>query len=462
VLVVGAGVAGLACALALADLGLAVTVLEQADHVGGRAASWTDRTTGDSVDIGPHVISTEHRNFVEMLQRLETADRVAWQPEPMITLYDHGKVLRMHSWKLPVPLQGLPNLRQALRCVSWADLLSNRAVVWQAARLDEAGTLALDRLDALRYLQGQGCSRRIIDWFWAPSCLALLNVPLQRCSAAALMRIFRLMLGRSGYHFGFPTCGLSDLWATPCVDAIRSAGGEVHCASRVARVLLREGRFSALRLADGREIGARCVVLAVPPDALSQLGLPWLPEATAHFEPSPYVSTMLWFDRRVTQERFWARIWAPGDLNMDFYDRANIGGLPPEAGSLIASNAIHAHEAAALDDARIVERTRQEVIDFAPEAARATVRHAVVHRIPLAIPCPLPGTEALRPPNRTPIPGVWIAGDWTDTQVPASMESATRSAHLAAEQVAARLGRPAAIAEPAPETTGAVELLRGA
>ncbi|HJV61725.1 MAG TPA: FAD-dependent oxidoreductase, partial [Albitalea sp.] len=159
-------------------------------------------------------------------------------------------------------------------------------------------------------------------------------------------------------------------------------------------------------------------------------------------------------------ERFWARVWTPHDLNMDFYDLANIRPVARDAPSVIASNAIHAHASMTLADDHIVMRTLVEIAQFAPEARRARLRHAVVHRIPMAVPCPLPGTESLRPPNLTPLHGVWIAGDWTRTALPASMESAARSGRLAAEQVAARLGRALAISKPPPETTGAIALLR--
>jgi len=91
---------------------------------------------------------------------------------------------------------------------------------------------------------------------------------------------------------------------------------------------------------------------------------------------------------------------------MDFYDLANIQGLPPDAPSRVASNAIHAREAMAWSDADIVERTRCEVAEFAPAARSATVRHAVVQRTPCAIPCPLPGTETLRPGTRLPVDGL--------------------------------------------------------
>jgi len=460
VLIAGGGVAGLSCGLALADLGLRVAVFEAADHLGGRAASWPDGVTGDVIDIGPHVLSTEHRNFIALLRRLGTAEDVNWQPEPFITLFDQGRLLRMRSPRWPVPLHGLRNLPLVLRSVSLAELLSNTRVAWRAARLNEDDTAALDNIDALYFLLTHGVRQRFIDWFWTPACLALLNVPLQRCSAAALMRVFRLMLGRSGYHFGFPAIGLSALYADGSRAGIEAAGGRVATSTRVDRVELRDGRFQCLVLADGRRVHSSCAVLAVPPAALSALALPKLPTVAQRFESSPYVSTMLWFDRRITRECFWARVWTPRDLNLDFYDLANIRGLPDDAPSLIACNAIHAHEATQWHDDAIVHRTLAEIAEFAPAAREARLRHVVVHRIPMAVPCPLPGTESLRPPNATPIEGLWVAGDWTGTALPCSMESAARSGHLAAEQVAAWFGRPLAIAIAPPETTGAVALLR--
>ena len=126
--VVGAGVAGLRCALALADAGLRVVVLEAAPIAGGRAGSWLDETTGLHVDVGPHVLSSEHRNFMAMLKRLGTADQVLWQRRPMITLHDGRGVLRMPSPRLPPPLHGVPMLPRALTRLSLRDGWSRRHV----------------------------------------------------------------------------------------------------------------------------------------------------------------------------------------------------------------------------------------------------------------------------------------------------------------------------------------------
>ncbi|HZH07634.1 MAG TPA: FAD-dependent oxidoreductase [Lautropia sp.] len=467
VLVAGGGVAGLTCAAALADLGLRVMVLERDERLGGRAASWTDRVTGDTVDIGPHVLTSEHRNFLALLQRMGTADQVAWQPEPLITLLDRGRRLRMHASRLTPPLHGLPNLRNTLRCVTLSDALSNWQVAWQAARHNELTSLGLDQQDALTYLKALGVSEAFIHWFWASSMLALLNVPLERCSAAALVRVFRLLLGRSGYCFGFPKVGLADLFVPGCRRAIEAAGGPIITSASVGQVLCTDGSFQGFVLEDGRQLLSRAGVMALPPDSLGALlrgcpepALSSLAASALKCEPSPYVSTMLWFDRKLGEERFWARTISPDTLNTDFYDLSNIRDLAPGSPSLIVSNAIYAHAASRLDDDQLIARTRAEIAEFTPAAADARVLHARVHRIPMAIPCPLPGFETSRPPSRTAIRSLWMAGDWTATAIPCSMESSARSGALAAEGIAAEFGAGLRLAIAPVETTGLVSLLR--
>jgi squalene-associated FAD-dependent desaturase len=478
VLVAGAGIAGLACAAALADIGLRVLVFEQDATAGGRASSWSDPASGVVLDIGPHVLTSEHRNMIALLERLGSADQVLWQEQPMITLLDAGRRIRMRSSALPPPLHGLPNLRQALRCVSLVDLWSNRRMAWRAARMSESESLELDGVDARRYLREQGVTERFIDWFWSSACLALLNVPLEHCSATALMRVFRLMLGRSGYYFGFARCSLAELYVPGCVHAVERAGGQVLLSSRVASIEIDENSFKAFVLEDGQVVEAPSAVLAVPPAALKRMlpkcGGALEPEtalgsatpleavvrAAERFEGSPYVTTYLWFDRKITAEKFWARVWAPADLNTDFYDLSNIRDDLQESPSLIACNAIHAFDAWNWSDEAIVRRTVEEISEFAPVAAGAVVKRFVVHRTPMAIPRPVPGIETTRPPVATDIGGLWLAGDWTRTGLPASMESATRSGALAAEALAQALGRPLSLAEPVPETVGLMALLR--
>jgi 15-cis-phytoene desaturase len=111
-------------------------------------------------------------------------------------------------------------------------------------------------------------------------------------------------------------------------------------------------------------------------------------------------------------------------------------------------------------DEDIVHRTLRELADFAPVAAQAKLLHARVHRIPMAVPAPLPGTERARLPAATPFAGLWLAGDWTRTALPCSMEGAARSGTLAAEAVAASFGKTLQLSLPVPDTTGLMALLR--
>lgn len=466
-LVVGAGIAGLACALAAADAGLRVMVLEAAPEAGGRAASCTDEVTGTRVDIGPHVVSTEHRNYLALLRRLGTDGQLDWQRRPLITLLDGKGPLRMPSWRWPPPLHGLPMLPGALSRLSPLDALSHARLAWAAARTDEQALRELDAEDALAWLRAHGVRPRAIEWFWRSAVLALLNVRLEQCSAAAAMRVFRLMLGRSGWHFGFPRAGLADLVVPGCTGAILRSGGQLLHGARVRRLLAGPDGPQGVETVDGHRLAARRVVLALPPQALAEVlgasALPALqPLATraGYFRAVPYLSTYLWFDRPIGTERFWARAWSPQGLNTDFYDLARIRPALHGKPSLVACNAIGPQVRDDWDDARIVEHTVQEIAEFAPAARQARVLHARVHRIAQAIPQPRPGSEQLRPPVATALPRLWLAGDWCDTAVPCSMESAARAGALAAEAVLADAGRPRRLAIDPPETQGLVALLR--
>src|SRR5438128_1758955 len=340
--IVGGVLAGLACAVALAENGLRPVVFERASQLGGRARSWTHAPSGDVVDIGPHVVHSEYANFLALLARLGTRARIAWQPEKFITLGTQPPTVLRHR-RLPPPLSLLPDLVAGAR-LGLRDLWSNNTPTWRALKFGEEDVPELDRIAALDYLRAAGVSERMIDWFWRFAAMVVMNVPLERCSAAALLRVHAQLIGRRGIHFGFPAAGLSDLYVPQAERLIRAAGGEVRRNADVVRV-----EPEAVSLADGTRIAARFCVLALPPQDLARLR-PELAD-TGAFVPSPYVSTYLWLDRKVTRERFWALPWSPGRKNYDFYDLTGIAPGWQARPSVIAANYIYAQRAGAMGEA---------------------------------------------------------------------------------------------------------------
>ncbi|HVL59274.1 MAG TPA: hydroxysqualene dehydroxylase HpnE [Burkholderiaceae bacterium] len=463
VVIIGAGIAGLACAVALCDRGLRPLVLEREDIAGGRARSWTDEATGDVVDIGPHILLSEYPNMLQLLGQLGTREHVVWQRDKFITLADPRRPVDVRLRRLPAPLHYLPSML-TMPQLSLRDLASGRRVIWRVLRLSPSDLRRLDGVDAETYLRRSGVSERFVDWFWRSSCMTIMNVPLQRCSAAALLQFIRFMIGKSGYFPGFAGIGLGDLFVPGAARAIESAGGRVALRTPVQAIEIADGAVRAVRLGDGSTISTGCCVAAVPPQDLVRL-LPadlvqQRPFAdAARIEPSPYICSYLWFDRKLTRERFWTRVWSPENLNYDSYDLSNIRAGWRDRPSVIASNIIYSGHAAHLSDSQIVEATLRELAEYLPQARRAALRHWRVHRIAMARPAPYVGSEQLRPRAATPIRGLQIGGDWIDTGLPASMEGAVRGGRLAAEAVLEGRGAAAAIALPPPASDAVARLL---
>ncbi len=467
VLVIGGGIAGIACALGLRGSGLRVTLLEADRRLAGRACSWTDEETGDPVAIGPHIFMSEYPNVFRLLDALGTSERVVWQRSEFITLVEGRRRMVFRMSPLPAPFHFVPSARVDA-ALTPRDLLSNLAVGLVGLQMTEEEALRLDAINASAFLRSMGVTQRSLDRWWAFVAMAILNLPLEVCSAGALMRFYRHMIGKNDYCVGFPDGGLGDLFGPPAQRLLEQAGVDVRLETRARELTGHGEEVTGAILDDGRRVRAHRVVAALPPQALRRVLLrrwreayPAFRELVA-FQPCPYVSVQLWFDRKLTDLQFWARVHSPNDLNCDFYDLSNINTGWSERPSVIASNIIYSHRAAELSDEEVVAETVRELAQNIPEAAVASLEHAVVNRVPMAIHCPFPGTEARRPDVQSPVRGLFLAGDWTRTGLPSSMESAARSGWMVAERLRAEVGRPARLAAELSETTGVAGLIRRA
>jgi 15-cis-phytoene desaturase len=455
VIIVGGGIAGLSAAVALSEAGLRVVVVER-DHVlGGRARTVVHPESGDPLPIGPHVFLEDYANMRALLERLGTGDRIVWQQHPHLAVTKGRHSFDGRLDLAPPPLHFLPVLGR-LPELSARDLLGNLPALLLALQIDERDVARLDDFDAARVLRWLGVSERSRLNLWSFISRTILNVPLERCSAGALFRFCRFLLSRRTPRFGFPDRGLGDVFAPAAKRFIERAGGEVRTRTSVQQILIESRSVQGVRLSDGSVLCARVVIASTPADALLRV----LPECAlslhpplaelSRFSPVPYISVFLWFDRKLTQRRFWARSFRAADFGSDFYDLSNIYRGYAAQPSLLATNIIDSERVQALSDANIIERIRVEVAELLPEARAEHITRSAVHRIPMAIHAPSPGAERGRLDATSPIDGLILAGDWTRTGLPSCMEGAALSGGRAAESVLARLGRVGSFVQPLP------------
>jgi 15-cis-phytoene desaturase len=409
-------------------------------RLGGRAQSWTEAHSGTAIDLGPHILLSTYPNMLQLLQRLGTEDQVHWQNGSMISQSTGTETLELNFSIFPPPFHFLPSLLLS-RSVALLDVLKHGPLMARAIAVTPEEILEYDHMNAVELLRKFGVTDAAIDQLWRFVGLAILNLPLEECSGAAFLRFMGFLSGRKDYRVGFAKCGLGDLFCDSSVQVIQKAGGEVRTQTGVDHFeFAPDGRIVAAILDDQSKITPRSVILALPPQEVARL-IPapirpsWGLGELEKFEPCPYLSVYLWFDRKVTQRAFWARSYHPDDLNCDFYDLSEFRSQGRRDQSVIASNIIYSERVGKLSDQQVVEATLKEISDQIPNIHEAKLVHSVVNRVPMAIHCPRPGTESLRPKPRAIAGHAYLAGDWIATDFPSSMEGACRAGWMAAEQL---------------------------
>ena len=434
VVVVGGGWAGLACATALAERGLAVTLLEEKSRLGGRAHSFEDRTTGDEVDNGQHLLMACFTDARALLRRIGSEEGIAFQDRLEVPMLEPGgRERRLRCWPLPSPFHLVGGIlgHRALRLGERLHLLrSLRHVRRRVAGPESDSRASEDTVEAwLDGLEQSAASRRA---FWHPLAVAALNEDPRRASRRLFEAVLRegLMEGSAGSCLGIPRRPLSRL-LDPARAYIEARGGRVILNAAVAGADLEGGRIRGVRLRDGSYRPAAALVSSVPPQALRRILPPEVPEEDPFFSraaripSSPILSVHLWLERTPPERSFAGLL--DSEIHWAFRPApARVALVTSAARSLVERPA---------DE--IADLARRELRRFFPSLGSAQVRHSLVVKERAATFSPVPGVERLRLPHDTPIPNFYLAGDWTDTGLPGTLESAARSGHRCAQRVAA-------------------------
>jgi len=441
VAVVGGGLAGLSAAAALADAGFKVTLYERRPYVGGRASSYEHPGTQEVVDNCQHVLLGCCTNLLDLYKRFGVRDRIRWF-DTLTFIEPGGRRSEIGPSFLPAPLHSSFSFLTA-PMLSLSDKFGIARVMLMLMR----GLPSETEENFLSWLRHNGQTERAIERFWKTVLVSALNEELDCISIHYGTQVFResfLKSARAG-QMGVPTVPLTELYDAG-VDYIRVRQGEVKLRASVDSI---EPNAERVRVSSGGEVKTyEFAVLAVPYFTLEKM-LPSGPESATlreqvqKFESSPITGIHLWFDRQITDlphavllERTIQWMFHKSMLQARY-----AGGEMKEQGSYVELVVSASKSLVNMQRGEIIELALRELAEFFPVVKEAKLVKSTVIKEVHATYSARPQSDRYRPGADTVWPRVFLAGDWTLTGWPATMEGAVRSGYMAAEALAHSLER---------------------
>jgi squalene-associated FAD-dependent desaturase len=455
VIVIGGGLAGLSAGVSLAEAGWRVRLFEQRPFLGGRATSYV-LPDGEHVDNCQHVTLGCCTNLANFYKRVGAQDKIKYF-DRLLFQDPQGRTGTMQAGWLPAPLH-MTGSFLAFAPLSRADKRSIASALLDIVRA-KGHTYDLDTpggISMLEWLRRRNQTPRAIERFWRVVLVSALDEELDGTDARFGVDVFwkGFLSNRTGYRMGVPRVPLSELY-DGCKAEIERRGGEVHLRMPVRSIQFEDEGVKGVEFDGGRRECGDAYVFAIPQDALAEL----LPEEVQQREPSlahlkrimvsPITGVHFWFDQEVMQEPFVTLL--DTTTQWIFNKTALCGGKNgsrKEKGQYLQLVISASYG--------LLQKPRQEIIDLClsevrqalPAARQANLLKATVIKEAAATFSPQPGVDRWRPTQQTSVKGMFLAGDWTATGWPATMEGAVRSGYLAAEAVLRVAGTPKNILQP--------------
>ncbi|MEX2598173.1 MAG: hydroxysqualene dehydroxylase HpnE [Dehalococcoidia bacterium] len=436
VTVLGGGLAGMSAAWRLAEHGHAVTLVERRPYLGGRAYSFADRETGQEVDNGQHVFlgcCTAYTRFLEDIGTLELTSR---QRRLRIEVRGpNGRSGVLSALSLPAPLHLFPSFL-AYPHIGWREKLRAASALLRIRRERQPTKPDLQAQSFQEWLRRHGQSDRSIANFWDLIILPTLNDASADVSAAMGFMVFQeaLLKSRHGANVGYAKAGLSEVMGNAVQAQLARRGARLLLEHTVEGISVEDSRVTHVTLAGGERIQSDAYISALPPGALANaLPVEWRkhPAFTlASFHTwAPIVNLHIWYDRPIGDFDFLAFVESPVQW---VFNRTRIAGLPGP-GQYITVSLSGAWEYWPMSKNELRERFLAEMERLFPRARDANVERFIIVKEQHATFRSLPNGPRNRLPTATPIHNLFLAGDWTDTGWPATMEGAVRSGEAAAQ-----------------------------
>jgi zeta-carotene desaturase len=436
--VIGGGVAGMSAACALAEAGLRVQLVERRVYLGGRASSYVHPGVNEVIDNCQHVLFGCCTNLVGFYKRIGVAERIHWTSE-MTMIEPGGRRSRLGpsklgSWGLPAPLHGLPKLLSA-HAFSFADKFALARAFAALMR-----PVAADSCESLgAWLRRHGQTQGATERFWRLVIASALNADIDSIALPYAAKVIRELFMNSAFagSMGMSTVPLSELYGG-AAEFLRRRGSEVLLNTNIERAEWDEKTSQWTLATRNGPLVSDFLVIALPFEATRKL-IPHMPAAEGadalagkieRHEHWPICSVHLWFDREITELDHAVL------LDREIHWMYNQSRLQAGRGGHYIELVVSATRAfAALPREEAIRQALAELAEFFPRVKEAKLEKvALVKEVRATFGVP-PGIDAARPTAVSPWPNCFLAGDWTATGWPSTMESAARSGHLAAEAV---------------------------
>ena len=413
-MILGGGLAGLASAAALAGAGHHVTILESRPHLGGRATSY--QAAGEEIDNCQHILLRCCTNLLDFYKRLGVTSDITFHRE-FFFIEPGGRRSLFRAGVLSTPA----HFAESFLALSFLNF-SEKFAVARAILAIENEHRDLDHITMLEWLQQHKQPPRAIERFWRQILVSAINEELDRMAASHGIQVFKLgfLASKTSYEMGIPNVPLAHLYRAEAWAKL----GNVKILTRtpVERVVIQNNRVTHV-IAAGTEHRADLYISALPFERISSV-IPDLPLDLSPFEHSPITGIHLWFDRPIT------------DLpHATLLDRTIQWMFNKGEGRHIQLVVSASRSLTEMPRADVITLALKELAEFFPEAAQAKLEKAHVVKEIRATFSAMPGLEANRPAARTQVSNLFLAGDWTSSGWPATMEGAVRSGYLAAEAV---------------------------
>lgn len=438
VIIIGGGVAGISAGIHLAKNNIPFVLLEQKNFIGGRAYSYVDSSTGDIIDNGQHLLMGVYKNFLELIEELGTAKYLSLPDTFNVPFIDsEGTKYNLNTSKFKGKLGifwGLLNLNS----LGFWDKLS---IIRFVLKL-QTGIVHAKGVSVKELLKYTGQTDKAIKYFWEPITLATLNAGIDNASDELFVSVLKLAFfgKQEDSKLILPKTGLSELFS-PFEHYIKHSGSEIRYKTKAARLLIEDKRCIGVELNSGEQIFADRIISCIQPNILVKVLLNSGQEddKLIRFRFSSILSVYLWYDKDFINHKFVSCI---GTKIQWIFNRNRITDRNnKELAGHYAITISAADDLVEMNSKDIIEIVSKELSELFPESKNVELKHYKVIKDKRATPLLDTATNSIRPDTRSNVKNLYLAGDWTKTGLPATLEGAALSGKRAAAAIFHDLGR---------------------